>query len=70
MPNDEENKKHILYKAQNIPYTMHLGITKMCENLKNHFWWSSMKKNVVDYMAKCLTCQQVKVEHQRLGGLL
>ena len=29
-----------------------------------------MKRDVVDYVAKCLTCQQVKAEHQRPAGLL
>ena len=29
-----------------------------------------MKKDVVKYVAKCLTCQQVKAEHQKPGGLL
>ena len=29
-----------------------------------------MKKDVVKYVARCLTCQQVKVEYQRPGGLL
>ncbi|KAL5542263.1 hypothetical protein UlMin_009973 [Ulmus minor] len=29
-----------------------------------------MKKEVADYVAKCLTCQKVKAEHQRPGGEL
>ena len=29
-----------------------------------------MKGDVVDYVAKCLTCLQVKAEHQRPVGLL
>ena len=29
-----------------------------------------MKRDVVEYVAKCLTCQQVKAEHQRPAGLL
>ena len=29
-----------------------------------------MKRDVVDYVSKCLTCQQVKAEHQRPAGLL
>ena len=29
-----------------------------------------MKRDVVEHVARCLTCQQVKVEHQRPGGLL
>jgi len=29
-----------------------------------------MKQEVADYVAKCLACQRVKVEHQRSVGLL
>ena len=70
VPNDEEIKKQILYEAHNTPYMMHLSTTKMYRDLKKHFLWSGMMKDVVDYVARCLTCQQVKAEHQRLGGLL
>ena len=29
-----------------------------------------MKKDVAQFVSKCLTCQQVKAEHQRPVGLL
>ena len=29
-----------------------------------------MKRDVARYISKCAVCQQVKIEHQRLGGLL
>ena len=29
-----------------------------------------MKKHVRDYVRRCLTCQQIKAEHQRPTGLL
>ena len=29
-----------------------------------------MKKNVADFVARCLTCQQVKAEHQAPSGML
>ncbi len=29
-----------------------------------------MKRDIVDFVSKCLTCQQVKAEHQMLTGLL
>eukprot|EP00253_Pinus_taeda_P008867 PITA_08867 len=29
-----------------------------------------MKKNVAEYLAQCLECQQIKAEHQHLAGLL
>jgi hypothetical protein len=29
-----------------------------------------MKRNITEYVSRCDTCQRVKVEHQRLAGLL
>ena len=29
-----------------------------------------MKRDIVDFIAKCPNCQQVKYEHQRPGGTL
>ena len=42
----------------------------MYQDLKQHYWWKRMKKDVKEYMSKCLTCQQVKAEHQVPTGLL
>ena len=42
----------------------------MYQDLGYLYWWSGMKGDVVDYVAKFLTCQQVKAEHQRPAGLL
>ncbi|KAL5545039.1 hypothetical protein UlMin_008823 [Ulmus minor] len=40
----------------------------MYQDLKERFWWSGMKKKVAEYVARCLTCQRIKDEHQRPGG--
>ena len=29
-----------------------------------------MKKEIAELVAKCITCQMVKIEHQKPGGLL
>ena len=29
-----------------------------------------MKRDIAEFVSKCLTCQQVKLEHQRPSGLL
>jgi len=36
----------------------------MYQDLKRSFWWHGMKKDVAEYVAKCLTCQKAKAEHQ------
>ncbi|XP_070039471.1 uncharacterized protein [Nicotiana tomentosiformis] len=46
------------------------GVIKMYRDLKKHYWWRRMKKNIVGHISRCLNCQQVKYEYQKLGGLL
>ena len=60
----------ILTEAHSSRYSIHPGATKMYRDLKQHFWWSKMKRDIVDFVAQCLNCQQVKYEHQRPGGTL
>jgi len=42
----------------------------MYRDLKTHYWWPGMKRDITEYVTRCLTCQRVKVEHQKPGGLL
>ena len=60
----------ILTEAHSSRYSIHPGATKMYRDLKQHFWWSRMKRDIVEFVTKCPNCQQVKYEHQRPGGTL
>ncbi|XP_019256308.1 PREDICTED: uncharacterized protein LOC109234697 [Nicotiana attenuata] len=51
-------------------YSIHPGSTKMYHAIKEVYWWNDMKKNIVEYVAQCPSCQQVKIEHQKPGGLM
>ncbi|XP_049358817.1 uncharacterized protein LOC125823483 [Solanum verrucosum] len=57
----------ILEDAHCSKYSIHPRATKMCHDLKQHYWWCGMKKDIVDFVFKCLNCQQVKYEHQIPG---
>ncbi len=70
VPDDRELKTSILKKAHTNAYAMHPGRKKMYHDLKPHYWWPGMKKDITDYVTRCLTCQQVKAEHQVPSGLL
>jgi hypothetical protein len=51
-------------------YLMHPGADKMYYTLKDHYWWPGMKKAIAAYVERCLTCLQVKAEHQKPSGML
>ena len=63
-------RDRILEEAHKSKYMMHPGSDKMYKNLKENYWWIGMKKAIAIYVAKCLTCSQVKAEHQKPSGLL
>uniref|UniRef100_A0A0V0GQI5 Putative ovule protein n=1 Tax=Solanum chacoense TaxID=4108 RepID=A0A0V0GQI5_SOLCH len=41
----------------------------MYRDMRKIYWWNGMKKDIAGFVAKCPNCQQVKVEHQKSGGL-
>ena len=70
VPNDDELKKSILEEAHRGPFAMHPGSTKMYQDLNTSYWWSGMKRDVSEFVTKCMVCQKVKAEHQVPSGLL
>ena len=61
-------KRDIMEEAHSSVYAMHLGSTKMYRNLKEHYLWNGMKKEIASFVSRCLTYQQMKAEHQRPAG--
>ncbi|XP_073313443.1 uncharacterized protein [Primulina huaijiensis] len=61
----DESKGSMLYSVED-------GIvsTKMYKDLQLVYWWLGMKRDIMHFVSECLTCQQVKAEHQRQTGML
>jgi hypothetical protein len=70
VPEIKRLREIILKEAHDSTFSIHSGNTKMYQDLKQKFWWYSMKKDVVAHVALCDVCQRVKAEHQRPAGLL
>ena len=70
LPDGNDLRKDILEEAHSKSFTIHPGSTKMYQDLKVSLWWSEMKREVSEFVTKCLVCQRVKVEHQVPLGLL
>ena len=68
--NDNDLRKAILEEAHSGSFAIQPGSTKMYQDLKMSFWWSEMKRDVSEFVTKCLVCQRVKAEHQVPSGLL
>ncbi|KAH0743021.1 hypothetical protein KY290_032665 [Solanum tuberosum] len=58
----------ILSEAHESRYSIHPGTAKMYRDLRQHYWWSGMRRDIADFVSRCLCCQQVKAEHLRPGG--
>ena len=63
VPNDETVKQMVLQEAHESKFSIHPGITKMYRDLKHHYLWPNMKREITEYVSKSGICQQVKVEH-------
>ncbi|KAG8499252.1 hypothetical protein CXB51_005763 [Gossypium anomalum] len=70
VPKNDELIQKILHEAHNGCLAVHPGSTKMYNDLKKMYWWSGMKRDISEFVSKCLICQQVKAEHQVPSGLL
>ena len=70
VPDVGDVRREIMEEPHSSAYAMHLGSTNMYHTLKEHYWWKGMKRDITEFVSRCLTCQQVKAEHQKPVGLL
>jgi hypothetical protein len=70
IPKSGDIRSIILKESHKALYCAHLGVKKMYADMRRLFFWVGMKRYVVHFIAKCLECQKVKVNHHHLVGLL
>ncbi|KAJ9547079.1 LOW QUALITY PROTEIN: hypothetical protein OSB04_019622 [Centaurea solstitialis] len=70
LPKLGELRKKVLEDAHKSKYSIHPGTNKMYHDLKQVYWWPGMKKDIVYFIERCVTCLQLKIEHQQPYGKL
>jgi hypothetical protein len=70
IPSCDDLKRFIMEELHKRPYTGHLGYQKMIMATRKQFCWPGLKKDIANYLDKCLECQKVKEEHRHPPGLL
>ncbi|KAI3780620.1 hypothetical protein L2E82_10605 [Cichorium intybus] len=68
VPKQGEVRNLLLEDSHYSRYAVHPGSTKMYRTLKPMYWWPGMKRDVGRFVEKCLTCLQVKSNHQKPYG--
>ena len=46
----------ILSEAHEFRYSIHPGTMKMYRDLRQHYWWSGMRRDTADFVSCCLSC--------------
>ncbi|XWS52472.1 hypothetical protein CRYUN_Cryun11dG0073300 [Craigia yunnanensis] len=62
MPNVDYLRKAIMEEVYCSAYTMHLVNTKMYRTIKKNYQWSGIKRDIVEFVSRCLLCQQVNMK--------
>ncbi|XP_075497765.1 uncharacterized protein LOC142534999 [Primulina tabacum] len=70
VPDIPELRTAILKEAHCTRYSVHPEGRKMYHILLPQFLWKNMKKDVAEFVSRCMINQQVKAERMRPGGLL
>ncbi|GKC71414.1 putative nucleotidyltransferase, ribonuclease H [Tanacetum coccineum] len=70
VPLKDDVRTLIMDEAHKSKYSVHPRADKMYYDLRDRYWWSGMKKDIAEYVSRCMTCLRVKAEHQRPSGLL
>jgi hypothetical protein len=62
---DFELCRNIMNEAHCSWYSIHLGTSKMYQDLKKNFCWTRMKREIATYVSECDTYRRIKADNLR-----
>jgi hypothetical protein len=70
VPKDRELRNKLMDEAHQSKLSIHPKSSKMYQEMRPHYWWTKMKKEITAYVARCDLCCRVKALHMRPAELL
>ncbi|GJZ74898.1 putative reverse transcriptase domain-containing protein [Tanacetum coccineum] len=68
--NSVDTSVRIKYHGQGRTYSVHPGCDKMYFDREELVLVAGMKRDIAEYVSRCLTCSKIKAEHQKPLGFL
>ena len=59
IPNVADLRRIVMDEIYQAPYYGHPGYQKMIATTRKQYFWPGMKKDIAEYISKCMKCQQV-----------
>ena len=63
-------REKVMYESHVPPYAGHRGIQATQQGVEMYFYWPNMKRDIQDYVSKCMICQKTKYDRGKQPGLL
>ena len=63
IPNVANLRRIVMDEIHQSPYSGHPGYHKTISTTRKQYFWPGMKKDIAEYISKCMKCQQVKIQH-------
>ena len=57
IPDNTELKEEILKEGNQGIFHLHPGRDKIIEELRELFWWKGLRKDVAEFVSRCLICK-------------
>ena len=63
-------RREVCGQAHDSPYSGHFGQTKTIDLVQRHYWWPGMRKDIIEYVRTCDTCQRCNYSRLKPAGLV
>ena len=70
VPKDPELRKQILFEGHDSMSAGHPGYVRTLNAIRKSYFWPGMKRDILQYVKECLSCQRIKAERVRMPGKL
>ena len=70
VPKDVSLRNYILFEAHDSFSSGHPGYVKTLNAVRKSYFWTGMKRDILNYVKRCLSCQRIKAERVKMPGRL